>query len=178
MHGKSTLVHDVFREVGVRYVRFARGWIVMLALAVGCAACTSSLLPTSNSTPLAEALLVTLAFDGEPALNREVTLTASMTAREAAPNTHLDVSLPANLLWVSGPRHWQGALRANQTLTLSMIVELTEAGSGEVQALAIAKSSDAAYVGRSASLYVECKENGTVTWGASTRSADSTPTPQ
>jgi hypothetical protein len=62
----------------VRYVRCVCCALVRLALAG--VACGPTLLPVRTDQEPVDALRVSLAFEGEPALNREVTLRALSTA--------------------------------------------------------------------------------------------------
>ncbi|MCJ7702363.1 MAG: hypothetical protein MUO62_12330, partial [Anaerolineales bacterium] len=115
---------------------------------------------SSNSTD--SPLILELAFSTPPNIRGVSTLEVTILSLVDAPNTSVEINLPAGIELISGGISWQGDLAANQPVTLALEVLTSQPGDWTISALASSQISAGYTLVQAAHLTLSVQPEGVV----------------
>ena len=115
---------------------------------------------SSNSTD--SPLVLDLAFSTPPSIRGVSTLMVTILSLVDAPNTSVEIDLPAGIELISGGISWQGDLTANRPVTLALEVLTSQPGDWTISALASSQISAGYTLAQAAHLTLSVQPEGVV----------------
>jgi hypothetical protein len=166
-------LHEYFVEtnIGESMKKFLMIWVMISACLTGCntpsATAKITAAPVSTATAATSAapeMMIRIDFGYEnPRPLGGIPLLLWLQPNVEAPNTNVTITMPADLVVLTGSKAWAGDLKANQALYLSLVVQIdTLSKPGFIQVDSVSYPKDAPKLEKTYKLYLRPTADGKV----------------